>query len=124
LNGWITGGTGVSILHTADGGNTWDIQYAGTGWNMNGVAFKDPLNGFAVGDLGAGIYFLRTSDGGEVCLAGNSISTDLLIIGYRNCFLRSLTGSRAMLAENNAHNCRNNCGEYLQLRRIIPIFNA
>ena len=65
FNGWASGGPTAIILHTADGGITWDIQYdAGAGNQVSGVAFTDPLHGFAVGDAGGGIHLLKTTDGG------------------------------------------------------------
>ncbi len=59
--GWIVGERGT-LLHTADGGQTWDVQESGTDlWLMN-VAFTDENTGFASGNNSMVIY---TLDGGE-----------------------------------------------------------
>jgi hypothetical protein len=50
------------ILHTADGGTTWEVQYgaADAPW-LSDVTFIDGSSGWAVGERGT---VLRTSDGG------------------------------------------------------------
>jgi len=53
-------GTNGRILKTVDGGVTWSAQNSGSGNELSGVFFKDPLRGMAVGD---GIV-LMTTDGG------------------------------------------------------------
>jgi photosystem II stability/assembly factor-like uncharacterized protein len=88
MNGWTVGSRsyGVShdgqvILHTADGGATWDTQYTDappdslfSAYRLTGVYFSDPQTGWAVG---ASAYFhegesyshrgaiLHTADGGK-----------------------------------------------------------
>ena len=82
--GWAVGSAGVTwpeeykgiILHTTDGGDTWDEQESGTDKDLYGVHFVNPQEGWAVGGsldaVGAfgdktrcsGIV-LHTSDGGE-----------------------------------------------------------
>jgi photosystem II stability/assembly factor-like uncharacterized protein len=72
-NGWAVGAelhSGV-ILHTANGGMTWDRQFPKAGQNyaadsFQGVAFPNPSNGWAVGTGspdGDGII-VHTPDGG------------------------------------------------------------
>ncbi len=59
--GWIVGEFGL-ILHTDDGGKTWNAQRAGSNLpQLVAVRFRDALEGFAVGQTGVA---LRTTDGG------------------------------------------------------------
>lgn len=44
--GWSLGGT---ILHTADGGMNWTVQYPDNGYELNSVHFIDSDTGWAVG---------------------------------------------------------------------------
>jgi photosystem II stability/assembly factor-like uncharacterized protein len=61
--GWIAGHDGV-ILHTRDGGETWNLQREDLDGDkpLFAVLFQDALHGFAVGLFGTAI---RTADGGE-----------------------------------------------------------
>ncbi len=52
--GWLVGSGGM-ILHTKDGGDTWDIQENPTRAWFETVFFVDANNGWAGG---AGLYFL------------------------------------------------------------------
>ena len=63
LHGWVVGHEGV-ILHTGDGGQTWQRQDDGHGVDnvYLDVLFRDPLHGFVVGAYGK---FLSTVDGGK-----------------------------------------------------------
>lgn len=77
---WAVGHEGL-IMHSADGGKTWDIQHGNpyiepapddyeaidnmdqrAGQPLLDVWFKDNMTGFAVGAYG---YFLHTNDGGK-----------------------------------------------------------
>ncbi|MCD4734471.1 MAG: T9SS type A sorting domain-containing protein, partial [Bacteroidales bacterium] len=49
------------IMHTADGGTTWEEQTSGTSSLLSSVCFTDAYNGWASGDDGTIIY---TVDGG------------------------------------------------------------
>ena len=75
--GWAVGHDAV-ILHTSDGGASWDLQYEDPipGGDLPkpllDIYFKDKLNGFAVGAYG---LMLKTKDGGE---NWTSISTEAL----------------------------------------------
>ena len=71
--GWAVGGLGT-ILHTRDGGATWDPQQANTDYALEKVFFLDEQRGFAVGGRprsqrvaidGTAGCILATSDGGE-----------------------------------------------------------
>lgn len=80
-NGWVVGSAGV-ILHTGDGGTTWEVQKSGTDYELEGVFFVDSLNGWAVGgnirpprkenfidrDVGAMGIILHTTDAGKTWL--------------------------------------------------------
>lgn len=57
--GWAVGGYGV-IIHTTDGGITWERQTSGTYETLNAVYFADALNGWAHGNIA-----LYTTDGGR-----------------------------------------------------------
>jgi photosystem II stability/assembly factor-like uncharacterized protein len=59
--GWATGFDGV-ILHSIDGGVTWEKQTSGTTMDLQSVDFQNPNLGWAVGWSGT---ILRTTDGGK-----------------------------------------------------------
>ncbi len=61
LLGWIVGARGV-ILHTEDGGQTWQFQKTNTFSWLEDVGFTDMQHGVAVGSNGT---ILRTEDAGE-----------------------------------------------------------
>ena len=58
--GWAVGYNGT-ILHTTDGGTSWQPQTSGTTTALNSVAFVSPQAGWAVGYYGT---ILHTADGG------------------------------------------------------------
>lgn len=60
LNGWAVGDNGT-ILHSPDGGKTWQKQPIGLPNDLNSVYFVDDKNGWSVGNLG---LIVHTSDGG------------------------------------------------------------
>ena len=60
-HGWAAGGSGV-VLHTSDGGDTWDVQDSGVPFNLEGVQFLDGRKGYAVGDNGV---LIESLDGGK-----------------------------------------------------------
>jgi len=80
-NGWAVGAAGV-IMHTKNGGDTWNVQDSGTDYELEGIFFTDKLNGWAVGgnirpprkqdfidrDVGAMGIILHTEDGGKTWL--------------------------------------------------------
>jgi len=59
--GWIVGER-THILHTEDGGKTWNIQFSDEDLILKNVSFCDEYNGWAVGEYG---YIYHTGDGGE-----------------------------------------------------------
>lgn len=65
LEGWVCGtviGTNGIILHTQDGGDTWEHQNSHVPEDLNSICFIDRDNGWAVGDNGR---ITRTTDGGK-----------------------------------------------------------
>lgn len=68
--GYAVGANG-RILKTVDGGVNWSAQSSGSGNELGGVFFRDPLRGMAVGD---GVV-LKTTDGG-------STWTSMALSGY------------------------------------------
>ncbi|MDX1547235.1 MAG: YCF48-related protein [Rhodothermales bacterium] len=59
-SGWAVGDAGT-ILHTADGGQTWTVQDSNTARTLADVHFTDGQAGWIVGDRGT---ILHTGDGG------------------------------------------------------------
>lgn len=55
LNGWSVGNHGL-ILHTQNGGQSWDIQYAERNIQFNSVFFLSPDTGWIAGDSGSFHY--------------------------------------------------------------------
>jgi photosystem II stability/assembly factor-like uncharacterized protein len=65
---WAVGDVGT-ILHTTDGGASWQKQASGTQQRLDAVRFKDPLHGWALGTSLA----LYTVDGGVTWASGTGI---------------------------------------------------
>jgi photosystem II stability/assembly factor-like uncharacterized protein len=61
-NGWIVGFFGRILLHTENGGLTWEVQKTGANHILWGVRFIDGDNGWAVGSHGT---ILHTKTGGR-----------------------------------------------------------
>jgi photosystem II stability/assembly factor-like uncharacterized protein len=59
---WIAGNPGSIVLHSADGGESWQRQQTGQSLPIRSICFVDPRNGWAVGALGT---ILVTRDGGD-----------------------------------------------------------
>lgn len=59
---WIAGIPGTKVLHSEDGGATWQMQSTGQNAPIHALSFVDNLHGWAVGALGT---VLVTSDGGQ-----------------------------------------------------------
>jgi photosystem II stability/assembly factor-like uncharacterized protein len=60
-DGWACGRWGT-IVHSADGGITWEKQESGTDYTLSCIFFADQENGWAVGDGGT---IIHTRDGGK-----------------------------------------------------------
>jgi len=71
-NGWAVGGGGA-IVHTEDGGNTWNKQFSDTYYDLIAVHFVSATSGWAVGwawmvHMGMYTYYsiiLHTTNGGK-----------------------------------------------------------
>lgn len=61
LVGWVVGGNGT-ILHTSDGGSTWEPQVSGSAMLLTGLAIVDPNTAWVSGAKGT---LLFTRDGGK-----------------------------------------------------------
>jgi photosystem II stability/assembly factor-like uncharacterized protein len=59
---WIAGAPGSVVLHSPDGGQTWQGHATGCTTPLNKLFFVDATHGWAVGNLGG---ILHTGDGGE-----------------------------------------------------------
>jgi hypothetical protein len=59
---WIAGRPGSVVLHSPDGGKTWEFQKTGHNLPLNNLWFNDAKTGWAVGEYGA---ILGTEDGGK-----------------------------------------------------------
>ncbi|MBI3408915.1 MAG: hypothetical protein HY040_11225 [Planctomycetes bacterium] len=59
---WIAGRPGTVLLHTKDGGDTWQLLKTGQPLPLHGVFFLDDKTGWAVGEMG---LVLATTDGGQ-----------------------------------------------------------
>jgi len=82
LNGWFGSSSGT-ILHTTDGGNTWEIQYTGIhNVYVQSIDFLNRDEGWAVGNPDYGpSYIIHTSDGGknwEIQLVDNSLIYNII----------------------------------------------
>jgi photosystem II stability/assembly factor-like uncharacterized protein len=58
---WVVGRPGAAVLHSTDGGATWEVLKTGQPLPLHGIYFLDAQHGWAVGDLGC---VLHTTDGG------------------------------------------------------------
>jgi photosystem II stability/assembly factor-like uncharacterized protein len=79
--GWAVGQDG-SIVHSQDGGMTWESQTSGTSAWLYSVHFVDRNRGWIAGHGGASTVVLRTTDGGT-----NWIATD---VGAADAGLREI----------------------------------
>ncbi|MEX2091397.1 MAG: YCF48-related protein [Pirellulales bacterium] len=59
---WVAGSPGTRVLHSSDGGHSWQPQATGQNAPLRAITFVDASSGFAVGDLGT---ILATGDGGR-----------------------------------------------------------
>ncbi|HUY90232.1 MAG TPA: YCF48-related protein [Pirellulales bacterium] len=59
---WIAGSPGTKVLHSEDGGQSWQLHSTGQYLPLRAISFVDNLHGWAVGALGT---VLATDDGGR-----------------------------------------------------------
>jgi photosystem II stability/assembly factor-like uncharacterized protein len=69
---WAVGSPGSQVLHSPDGGQTWQLQPTGQTSPLLAITFSDPQHGWAVGALGT---ILATRDGGRTWLRQHSGGT-------------------------------------------------
>lgn len=58
---WAVGRPGTIVLHSKDGGQSWQMQHTGQPLPLDDIHFVSPTHGWAVGALGT---ILHTADGG------------------------------------------------------------
>ena len=91
---WIVGDK-ATILHTTDGGETWDIISSTS--ELRAVYFHDDMLGWAVGLAGS---VLHTTDGGETWKSQDSGNVfELFGVGFVDENKGYIVGSNAALAE-------------------------
>lgn len=59
---WIVGSPGSVVLHSSDGGRSWETQPTPQPTPLHAIEFVSERHGFAVGDLGR---IVTTADGGQ-----------------------------------------------------------
>lgn len=59
---WLAGSPGSRVLHSPDGGNSWQEQSTGQTLPIHALTFVNEQHGWAVGELG---MILATRDGGQ-----------------------------------------------------------
>ena len=68
-NGWAVGENGF-IIHTMDGGKTWEPQQSGITGNLRGIQCLDASTAWAAGQAGA---LLKTVDGGKTWILQKNV---------------------------------------------------
>lgn len=95
-HGWIVGFDGA-ILHTSDGGRTWQVQrYDAEGRQLYDILMLDAQNGIAVGGYGT---YLTTSDGGASWTQQSFALTELGL--HFNSLIKLGDGSLFMVGEKS-----------------------
>jgi len=100
-SGWTVGNKGT-VLHTEDGGRSWQKQEAGGGWDLNAVTFVTPQSGWIVGGYGT---ILHTEDGGRswqgqrtgsvrLNAVSSVTSQDCWVVGDKGTILSTVDGGR------------------------------
>jgi photosystem II stability/assembly factor-like uncharacterized protein len=75
---WIAGAPGTCVIHSGDGGKTWEVQRTDQMLPIRGLAFVDDSRGWAVGSLGT---ILATHDGGRTWRRQRSGGTRVALLG-------------------------------------------
>jgi photosystem II stability/assembly factor-like uncharacterized protein len=85
-NGWVIGGSS-KILHTTDGGNTWETQEVEGGklHYLSSVHFPNTQLGYAVG---ADFSFIRTTNGGKLWIDETLTPLPAFTMGYNSVFFK------------------------------------
>ena len=76
---WIAGTPGTRVLHSPDGGPTWESSSTGQSLPIHALSFVDEQHGWAVGELGT---ILATKDGGRTWHKQRSHATRAAIAGF------------------------------------------
>ncbi|MBI3837904.1 MAG: hypothetical protein HY288_08225 [Planctomycetia bacterium] len=76
---WVAGTPGTRVLHTADGGRTWNVCDTGQTLPIQHLVFVDEQSGWAVGDLGT---ILATNDGGQTWRRQRGGGTRSAFVGF------------------------------------------
>ena len=92
---WIAGSPGTFVMHSSDGGATWNQLSTGQNLPLRRLRFLDELRGFAVGALGT---ILATRDGGHTWTVQRSG-------GQRAAVFIALADAQAAPLESLAHLC-------------------
>ncbi len=75
---WLAGSPGTFVLHSPDGGKTWEMQRTDHTVPLRSLSFIDENRGWAVGTLGT---ILATRDGGKTWRKQKSTGNRLAMIG-------------------------------------------
>jgi len=75
---WIAGSPGTRVLHSSDGGRTWQVFDTGQSLPLRAMVFLDANRGWAVGSLGT---ILATRDGGQTWLTQHQGGTRAALLG-------------------------------------------
>ena len=90
--GWAVGESGF-IIHTADGGNTWQIQASGITRNLTSVKFLNEQ----VGYVAAGGILLKTENGGLSWEPDDSISGVVFDVDFTDLHHGWVVGSSGVI---------------------------
>ena len=75
---WIAGTPGTHVLHSPDGGTTWQVCATGQSLPIRALTFQDENRGWAVGALGT---ILATRDGGRTWTGQRQGTTRAALLG-------------------------------------------
>lgn len=75
---WLAGAPGTCVLHSGDGGQTWEVFRTEQTLPLRGLWFLDEYRGWAVGALGT---ILHTRDGGRTWRVQRSGGTRAALLG-------------------------------------------
>jgi len=108
-SGWAVGNEGT-ILHTIDGGNSWNKQESKSSNDLNSVTFTDSDNGWAVGNSGT---ILHTTDRGKIWKPQESNTSEWLysvtftdanngwVVGEDGTILNTTDGGNSWSTQNS-----------------------
>jgi photosystem II stability/assembly factor-like uncharacterized protein len=68
-HGWALGFD--SVMHTDDGGESWELQHFGIGSNLNDIDLVGPSDAWIAGDWGRLLHLTGRRDSAEVSLTGS-----------------------------------------------------